>query len=128
MGAITMTQYMLSVHVASDRPREPMTEDQQRAGFAKIAGLETDMEAAGALVYSARLTDASEAKVVRKPMSRVRQTDGPFVETKEQLGGFYLVEAPDFDAALDWASRVAEAIDQPIEVRPLAGSRAGRGA
>jgi hypothetical protein len=122
-----MTQYMLSVHVANDGPREPMTEEQQRAGFARIAGLEAEMEAAGAFVYSARLTEASEAKVVRAPKARVRQTDGPFVETKEHLGGFYLVEAPDLDAALGWASRVAEAIDRPIEVRPLAGSRAGRG-
>jgi hypothetical protein len=122
-----MTQYMLSVHVANEQ-LEPMTEEEQRAGFAKIADLEADMEAAGAFVYSARLTSASEAKVVRKPRSRIRQTDGPFIETKENLGGFYLLEAPDFDAALGWASRVAEAIDAPIEVRPLAGSRAGRGA
>jgi hypothetical protein len=121
-----MTQYMLSVHVANDGPREQVTEEQQRAGFAKIAGLEADMEAAGAFVYSARLTHASEAKVVRKPKGRIRQTDGPFIETKEHLGGFYLLEAPDIDAALGWASRVAEAIGEPIEVRPLAGSRAGK--
>jgi hypothetical protein len=123
-----MTQYMLSVHVTNGGSREPMTEEQQRAGFAKIAGLEAEMEAAGAFVYSARLTEASEAKVVRKPKGRIHQTDGPFIETKEHLGGFYLLEAPDLDAALGWASRVAEAIDEPIEVRPLAGSRAGRGA
>ena len=123
-----MTQYMLSVHMANEQSREPMTEEQQRAGYAKIAGLEADMEEAGALLYSARLTSASEAKVVRMPKGRIRQTDGPFIETKENLGGFYLLEAPDLDAALGWASRVSEAIDAPIEVRSLAGGRAGRGA
>ena len=119
-----MPQYMLSVHTATDEPRRPMTEEQQREGFARIAGLEAEMEAADAFVFSARLTESAEAKVVRRRgPGRPTPTDGPFAETKEQLGGFYLIEAPDIEAALGWASRVSEAIDEPIEVRPLAGSR-----
>jgi hypothetical protein len=75
-------------------------------------------------VFSARLTPATEAKVARRRgPGRPTPTDGPFAETKEQLGGFYLIEAPDFEAAVQWASRVSDAIDEPIEVRPLAGSR-----
>lgn len=118
-----MPQYMLSVHMATAEPREPMTADQEMEGYARIAGLEADMEAANAFVFSARLSQPSEAKVVRRGAGRPKQTDGPFTETKEHLGGFYLIEAPDAEAALGWASRVSEAIDAPIEVRPLAGSR-----
>ncbi len=119
-----MPQYMLSVHTATAEPRETMTEEQQREGYAKIAGLEAEMEAAKAFVFSARLSQPAEAKVVRRRgAGRPTATDGPFAETKEQLGGFYLIEAPDIEAAVAWASRVSEAIDEPIEVRPLAGSR-----
>jgi hypothetical protein len=116
---------MLSVHTTADESHEPMTEEQQRDGFARIAGLEAEMEAAGAFVFSARLSQADEAKVVRRGPGRPKSTDGPFAETKEHLGGFYLIEAPTIDAAIDWASRVSEAISEPIEVRPLAGSRGG---
>jgi len=119
-----MPQYMLSVHTSIGGTRVPMTDEQQHEGFARIAAIETDMEAAHALVLSARLSGPDDAKVVRSTRRRVRATDGPFVETKEHLGGFYLVDAPDLDAALDWASRVSEAIGEAIEVRALAGSRA----
>jgi hypothetical protein len=114
---------MLSVHSATVEPSQPMTPEQQRDGFARIAGLEAELEAAGAFVLSARLTQASEAKVVRRGAGRPKSTDGPFAETKEHLGGFYLIEAPDTEAAVEWASRVSDAIGEPIEVRQLAGSR-----
>lgn len=118
-----MPQYMLSVHTATSEPREPMTDEQQRAGYARVAGIEADMEAAEAFVFSARLSEPSEAKVVRRGPGRPKSTDGPFAETKEQIGGFYLIEAPTIEVALDWASRVSDAIGEPIEVRPLVGSR-----
>ena len=118
-----MAQYMLSVHTATGQPREPMTEEQQREGFARIAGLEAEMEAADAFVFSARLGQPSEAKVVRRGPGRPKSTDGPFAETKEHLGGFYLIESPTVEAAVEWASRVSDAIGEPIEVRALAGSR-----
>lgn len=118
-----MPQFMLSVHTSANGRHEPMTEEEQRQGFAKIAGLEAQMEAADAFVFSARLTEPSEAKAVRRGPGRPKGTDGPFAETKEHLGGFYLIDAPDTEAALDWASRVSDAIDAPIEVRRLAGSR-----
>jgi hypothetical protein len=118
-----MPQYMLSVHTATVEPREPMSEEQQREGYAKIAGLEADMEAADAFVFSARLSQPTEAKVVRRGAGRPKSTDGPFAETKEHLAGFYLIEAEDTEAAVEWASRVSEAIGEPIEVRSLAGSR-----
>jgi len=119
----TMAQYMLSVHTAPDGPREPMTEEQVREGFAKVAQLESEMEAAAAFVFSARLSPPSEAKVVRRGPGRPKSTDGPYAETKEFLGGFYVIDAPDSAAAIEWASRVSYAIGEPIEVRALAGSR-----
>jgi len=114
-----MPQYMLSVHTSGNGSREPMTEEQQRAGFARVAGLEADMEAAKAFVFSARLTEPSEAKVVRRGPGRPKNTDGPFAETKEHLGGFYLIEAADMDEALDWAGKCPGAQWGHVEVRAL---------
>ena len=114
-----MSQFMLAVY-SSDEPREPMTDEQMERGFALVHQLEEEMRAANALVYSGRLLEPARAKVVRP---RLRQgkgtTDGPFAETKEHIGGFYIIEASDMDAALTWASKVTDAIDTPIEVRPL---------
>jgi len=62
--------------------------------------------------------------VVRMAGGEMVTTDGPFVESKEHLGGFYIVQAPDLDGALTWASRVTDAIKAPIEVRPFAGFEA----
>jgi hypothetical protein len=81
------------------------------------------MEAANALRLSVRLTAHSETKVVGATRRRVKGTDGPFADTKEHLGGLYMIDAPSLDAALDWAKRVSDAIGEPIEVRPLVGSR-----
>jgi len=118
-----MPQYMLSVHMSTVEPREPMTAEQQRDGYARIAGLEAEMEQAKVFVFSARLSEPSEAKVVRRGAGRPKSTDGPYAETKEHLCSFYLLEAPDTAAAVEWASRVSDAIGEPIELRPLAGSR-----
>lgn len=113
-----MSQFMLAVY-SSDEPRAPMTEEEMQAGFAVVHAVEEEMRAAGALVYSGRLLDAARAKVVRPRLGRSKATDGPFIETKEHIGGFYIIEAPDLDAALAWASKVTDAIDTPIEVRPF---------
>jgi hypothetical protein len=77
------------------------------------------MQAANALVYSGRLLEPARAKVVRPRRRGGKTTDGPFAETKELIGGFYIIDAPDLDTALAWASKVTDAIDSPIEVRPF---------
>ena len=114
-----MSQFMLAVY-SSDEPRAPMSQEEMQAGFALVDALEEEMRGANALVYSGRLLEPTQAKVVR-PRRRPGKglTDGPFVETKEHIGGFYIIEAPDLDAALTWASKVTDAIDTPIEVRPF---------
>ena len=113
-----MSQYMLAVY-SSDEPREPMTDEERERGFALVHEIEEEMRAAKALVYSGRLLEPARARVVRPRRRMGKTTDGPFAETKEHIGGFYIIEASDLDAALAWASKVTDAIDTPIEVRPF---------
>ena len=120
-----MSKYLLSVHTSDEAPRQPMTDEDMRRGFALIEAIERDMRAANALVFSGRLLEPAQARVVRPVKGRVKKTDGPFAETKEHLGGFYILEAADLDAALEWASKVTVAIDTPIEVRPFMDMPAG---
>jgi len=115
-----MTKYLLSVHTGNDAPREPMTDEEMRRGFEQVDALEREMKAENALLFSGRLTEPSRARVVRGTRGQIRTTDGPYAETKEHLGGFYIIEAGDLEAALGWASKVTAAIHAPIEVRPFA--------
>jgi len=96
-----------------------MTDEEMQRGFAVVNAIEQEMRADNALVYSGRLLEPARAKVVRPRRRGGKTTDGPFAETKELIGGFYIIEAPDLDAALAWASKVTDAIDTPIEVRPF---------
>lgn len=73
----------------------------------------------GALVAAEALEPVESATTVRVRDGRVTMTDGPFAETKEQLAGFYLIEAPDLDAALAMASRIPPAREGSVEVRPV---------
>jgi hypothetical protein len=113
-----MSQFMLAVY-SSDEPRAPMTQEEMAQGFAVVHALEEEMRAANALIYSGRLLEPARAKVVRPRRRMGSTTDGPFVETKEHIGGFHIIDAPDLEAALAWASKVTDAIDTPIEVRPF---------
>ena len=119
-----MTRYLLSVQSASGTAPEQMTQEQMRVGFKKIIALEAEMQSAGAWVFSGRLHEPDTATVVRVSGGEVLTTDGPFAESKEHLGGFYIIEAKDLDAALAWATKVTRAINAPIEVWPFAGTGA----
>src|SRR5436309_12685611 len=98
-----------------------MADEQMQHSWQEIQALEAEMKSSGAWVFSARLHEADTATVVRVSNGEVVTTDGPFVESKEHLGGFYIIEAEDLDAALAWGSKVTAAINAPIEVRPFAG-------
>jgi hypothetical protein len=115
---------MLSVHSVAGEVREPMTDQEMRQSHEQLGVLEQEMRSAGAWVFSGRLHEPDTATVVRMSAGEVVTTDGPFVESKEHLGGFYIIQATDLDAALAWASRVTAAIRVPIEVRPFAGFQA----
>ncbi|XAS63614.1 YciI family protein [Pseudarthrobacter sp. So.54] len=84
-----------------------------------LEALNRDMKAAGAWVFTAGLHPTDTATVVRTQGAEVLITDGPFAEAKEHLGGFTVIDAPDLDAALGWAGRMARATTLPIEVRPV---------
>jgi hypothetical protein len=117
-----MTQYLLSVHTGADgggAPAEPMTSEQMQHSYQQVLALEEEMKAAGAWLFSGRLTEADMATVVRVSAGETLTTDGPFVESKEHLAGFYIVEADDLDAALGWATKTSAIIGMPIEVRPF---------
>ena len=116
-----MPHYMLAAHSREDEARPPITDEEMQASWQKIGLLEGEMKASGVWVFSARLHDAGTATVVRMADGEVLMTDGPFVETKDHLGGFYVIEAADLDAALGWATKVTETVGAPIEVRPFAG-------
>jgi hypothetical protein len=121
---VTMAHYLLSVHSVEGEVREPMTDEEMAKSHEQLGVLEQDMKSAGAWVVSGRLHEPDTATVVRRSGGDVVTTDGPFVESKEHLGGFYIIRAEDLDAAIAWASRVTAAIKVPIEVRPFAGFEA----
>ena len=112
-----MARYLLSVHTVEGERRPPMSNEEMQQFMQRISTLEGEMN--DALLFSGRLHDASTATVVRLADGEVITTDGPFVESREHLGGFYVIEADDLDAALDWASKTSACVLQPIEVRPL---------
>jgi len=115
-----MTQYLLSVF----QPDGPVPSPEALAAIgADLDALNEDMRAAGVWVFSKGLLPASSATVVRPRQGaadEVLVSDGPFVEGREHLGGFTIINADDLDAALDWARRLATATTLPIEVRPFA--------
>jgi hypothetical protein len=114
-----MTHYLLSVHSVEGEAREPMTDEEMAQSHKQLGTLEQEMKSAGAWVYSGRLHGPDTATVVRVAGGEVVTTDGPFVESREHLGGFYIIQAADLDAALAWASRVTGVIRVPIEVLPF---------
>jgi hypothetical protein len=118
-----MTQYMLSVHSVEGEVRDPMIDEEMRQSHRQLGILEEELKSAGAWVFSGRLHQPDTATVVRMSGGEVMTTDGPFAESKEHLGGFYIIQAADLDAALAWASKVTAAIRVPIEVRPFADSK-----
>jgi hypothetical protein len=119
-----MTRYLLSVHTVGGEARDPMTDEEMQQSYKQVLLIEEEMKSAGAWVFSGRLHEPDTATVVRQSDGDVLTTDGPFAESKEHLGGFYIIEAEDLDAALSWASKVTEVIKTPIEVRPFADWKA----
>jgi len=101
-----------------------MTEEEMQQSWKQIQVLNEELKSAGAWLFSGRLHEPGTATVVRIADGEVVTTDGPFVEAREHLGGFYIIEAEDLDAALVWASRAAAAVGKPIEVWPFAAAEA----
>ncbi len=111
-----MPQYLVAIHHPDDYDAsgedEAMSED--------IHALNREMIAAGARIFAGGLTSAGNAKSLRaQPDGKVLMTDGPYLETKEHIGGFWILEAADLDEALAWGRKAVVACRAPVEVRPF---------
>ena len=111
-------QYLLMIYRDEESVLGASKETTERMHAAYGAYTEA-MKKAGVYVGGNRLQPTTTATTVRNPNGKASVLDGPFAETKEQLGGYYLIEAPDLDAALSWATRCPGATHGAIEVRPI---------
>ena len=118
-----MKQYLLSVPMIDGAPPRPPADSQQ--AYEQVARLNEELQAAGAWVFAGGLLPASSATVVRAEGTEVLVTDGPFTESKEHIGGVWIIEAADLDAALAWATKATRACGEPVEVRPFQENPAG---
>jgi len=112
-----LMKYALLIYGAPDaKAQESHTDD---GVFDDWAAYTRALKSAGALVALERLDGVDTATSVRLRAGERLLTDGPFIETKEHLLGFYLVEVPDLDAAVDWAARMPHVRHGTVEVRPV---------
>jgi hypothetical protein len=112
-----MKQYMLSVHHVEG---EPMPDDETiQQMFKDVEAYNQELRANGQWVFACGLEAPDVSTVVREQDGQVVTTDGPFAEAKEHLGGFWVIKAPDLDAALASAAKATRACQGPVEVRPL---------
>lgn len=115
-----MTQYLLSVWHDEDYTLDFSGDDMQRIG-GQVMAFNEEVQAAGAWVFAGGLEPAATATVVRPADSDTTITDGPYAESKEVMGGFWVIEAADLDGALEWARKGSLACEGPVEVRPFQG-------
>jgi hypothetical protein len=111
-----VTQYLLSIY-QPDGPA-PAPEVMERVAR-DLHVLNEELKASGSWVFTGGLHAPSTATVVHARAGDVITTDGPYVEGKEHIGGFWIITAPDLDAALEWAGKATRATTLPIEVRPF---------
>jgi hypothetical protein len=113
-------QYLLLLH-ADEAGFSNMTPEQQKQGLAAYMAYNEALTKAGVYKGGNRLRPVSTATTVRVVDGKTQVLDGPYADSKEQLGGYYLIDAPDLDAALAWAARCPGASHGIIEVRPIWG-------
>lgn len=113
-----MPQYLLSVW-HSDRDPIPNDPEVMQQMFQQVDALNDELMEKGLWVFGGGLHEPSSATVVRAHAGQTVMTDGPYAETKEQIGGFWILELPDLDAALSWAEKASAACLNAVEVRPF---------
>jgi hypothetical protein len=112
-----MKQYMLSVHGPEGGGYD--SDEEMQEAFKAVDALNTEMQAKGAWVFGGGLNPPSSATVVQDKDGDILTTDGPYLEAKEHLGGFWVINAADLDEALAWASKATVACKGAVEVRPF---------
>lgn len=110
-----MKKYLLSVCYPAGS-RQPAPEALQKI-MRDVSTVQQEMQSAGAWIFSGGLDTPGVAKVVRHQNRQLMVTDGPFIESKELIGGITIVQAADLDAALEWGRKLAQATTTPVEVR-----------
>ena len=111
-----MAQYLVAIH----HPDNYDSSVEDEAMMEDIHALNREMIATGVSIFAGGLTPARDAKSLRaKPGGKVLITDGPYLETKEHIGGFWILETADLDEALAWGRKAVIACRAPVEVRPF---------
>jgi hypothetical protein len=113
-------KYLLMAYV-NEAAWPQMTKDEQERGMAAYTAYREALTTSGVLAGSNRLQPSSTATTVRLANGKSQVLDGPFVESKEQLGGYFLIEVADLDAAISWAARCPATSHGVVEVRPIWG-------
>ena len=114
-----MTQYLLSVH-GSEEEYGYLSEEEAQKAYAETGRFNEKLQAEGVWVFAGGLLPIDQATTVDNTGDKPIVTDGPYAESKEYLGGFWIIEAPDLDAALKWAEEGSKACAGKVEVRPFA--------
>ena len=98
---------------------EAATDEERAAGYEKYAEFADAARAAGVLVGGDELASTTSATTVRVRDGKQLVSDGPYAEVKESLGGYFILDCPSFDSAVDWASRIPAVDTGAIEIRPV---------
>jgi hypothetical protein len=117
-----VNKYLLTIYTPGGPPPPPEFLEPVMRG---VEALIQEAKDAGAWVFNGGLHAPSTATVLHLKDGEVLMTDGPYVESKEYIGGFTIVQAPDLDAALEWGRKFARVITLPIEVRPFVEQETG---
>jgi hypothetical protein len=111
-------QYMLMIY-ANESGWSKLTKAEQEQGMAAYNAFTEALKKAGAFTNSNRLQPVSAATTVRIVSGKTQVLDGPYTDSKEQVGGYYLIDVPDLDTAISWAARCPGASHGVVEVRPI---------
>jgi hypothetical protein len=112
-----MHRYLLSVHMVEGAPEPPPEAIAQ--AYKDVDALNEELQREGVWVFAGGLHEPGTATVVQVRDGETLTTDGPFAETKEHIGGFWVIQAADLDEALAWAAKATVACQAPVEVRPF---------
>lgn len=115
-----MAQFMISVWHDQEYELDFESADAKRR-VAQVTEFNDALQAEGAWVFGCGLFPISETQVLRSQGGRVLTTDGPYAESKEHIGGFWIIEATSREAAAEWAAIAAKACEGPVELRPVQG-------
>ncbi len=112
-----MKQYLLTVNHVEGAPMP--SEDEMQRIFKDVDALNAEIQSSGAWVFAGGLHPPATSTVVRVSDGEIVTTDGPYAESKEYVGGFWVIRAADLDDALAWAAKATRACAVPVEVRPF---------